>query len=75
MKNLFKRKPKYTDNIREMKYMSSVKKGDVETIVHGNEFCQIEIEINRETGFARIIADKDINISNEDIIYLMETYI
>ena len=75
MKNLFKRKPTYVADIKNMHFISSYVKGDIETIVHGDNNCEIEIVINRKAGQARIVSDKDIDISDDDVAWLMEKYL
>lgn len=68
------------NDIRQMNFISSTKKGDTETIIHGNAECEIEIKIKRniETGdgtAAIKVIKGNLRLSTNDSIWLLEKYL
>lgn len=74
--NLFFKREKI--NVQDMQFLSTkVDKNGVETIIHGNEKAKIELKIKRGEGEGQVIlkADKNVKVSQSDIIYLLKKYL
>ena len=79
LKHLFFSK-KQIPSIQDMEFISSqIDKNGVETIIHGKGKYKIELKINKnlneKKGEIVLKADKEINVTEEDIIWLMQRYI
>lgn len=79
LKNLFfKGKKVYC--VKDMEFISStIDDNGVEHIIHGNNDAKVTLSIKRDEdkgeGVCNLVADKNVHINEEDIVWLLKRYL